>query len=109
MLHKSNKLVEKQFKMQNFLKRLDSRECVWTLKLVIILIYSFILLWSYYSWYCLIGLVSSIVYLPIQNILAGISKILKNLLILLSRPKICHGAFVCEDRVELVGDITIGY
>ena len=23
-------------------------------------------------------------------------------------PKICHGAFVCEDRVELVGDITIG-
>jgi dynactin-6 len=22
--------------------------------------------------------------------------------------KICHGALVCEDRVELVGDITIG-
>jgi dynactin-6 len=22
--------------------------------------------------------------------------------------KICHGTLVCEDRVELVGDITIG-
>ena len=22
--------------------------------------------------------------------------------------KICHGALVCDDRVELVGDITIG-
>jgi hypothetical protein len=27
---------------------------------------------------------------------------------LLLSPKICHGSFVCEDRVELTGDITIG-